>query len=494
MDLMFRTWDWTSNNPVPWAKVDSDPGFRRGSPQLENVLAWRNSPTASKLIQKARGDFATCQGIETHLQNHGGYFVGDASQALQVSPDFFYVSPAELEKVRVNLDLVRLFWQQALSLYYQAVETGDAGLIWVVKSVDGPISPEQSQWQHWVTLAQPSVLPLFARADLSSIYHLVEIQERIGGLGLVESWLAAIRQVQGIEGVVGDPGGFARRFAEAVVRATGKADPTVVLVCPNGYKDEQEFFARALRGYGICVAVVGKEIMEEELEYRGDFLYLKTDGSRVDFLYRREINAASLALSEIGQGIMKAAVAGNLVVEPPLNMIYDCKTPMAWVHDQRVGTFFTSTVRSAITPTVLLPNNRLTEITINGEELAADDLIGRPFVVKYGGENIKYGFGGRAVYQTEDNSEGIDRGLEEVGAGHPWVVQPLDKTRFTVRQWVRDTGQIEFRHGAGRLMFHVVFKPDETGAEIVTACAQIRPNHWKAIGCPEAVFQDMRLK
>lgn len=72
LDLMYKTWDWTSGNPIPWADVNRDKNFKTGSIQLERDLSWRNSPASVNLIQRSRQDFTTCQRVEEQLRKEGG--------------------------------------------------------------------------------------------------------------------------------------------------------------------------------------------------------------------------------------------------------------------------------------------------------------------------------------------------------------------------------------------------------------------------------------
>lgn len=509
MVLMFNAWDWTSENPIPWADVEKDKSFQRGSKQWENVLAWRNGAVSSRLIQNGRRDFVTCKDIEARLKENSGYFVGDSSQALQISPDFFLISSEQVDTAQKSARVIWNFWRQALAAYLSAIE--DVQLpkparSWVAQSVEGTISDQQKEWQRRIASTQ-KVLPLFARADLSSLLSpevraslgkemfLVEIQERIGGLGLVESWLRAIRHVAGYQGIIGDPEGFAPTFARAVKRATGKQGPLVVLICPEGYQAEQEFLAERLAVFGITAYIVMKDGLEKDLVYEGKRLLVRTLGGKkrgVDFLYRREMNAASLALSQIGRGIMEANLEGNLVVEPPLNMIFDCKTPMAWVHHRECTSLFGDDVRALIPPTALLSGRENETFMLADQELSLGQAIDKAYVIKYAGENIEYGFGGRAVYQTD--TETVAYALEQIRAGHPWIIQPRDRTTYSARQWLRDSQTIQMRHGAGRVMFHCAFDLKTEIAQVVTACAQIRPNHWKAAGNRESIFQEIRVR
>lgn len=492
MAEMFRRWDWADQNQlVPWA-VQSDLGIQRNPGTLARFRRWRSLTTSKQLSAVGEDDVRICQAIRRELEKQGGYYVESPSQALKITPDHFDVSQAELIEAEANGPLIWEFWQTSLGIYLKALQIG-SGLEWLAQSVEGPINLKQREWQRRLAQNQPTVLPLFARADLSRFWFLVEIQERIGGLGLVESWTRAIRAVQGDRGIIGRRDGFAGAFAQTVREATDKENPVVALVCPTGYEEEQAYFARRLGQYGLEAHVVHKDRMAHELQKDGRFLRLGKRGPRIDLLYRREMNAASLCRNEIGLAILAASLEGKVIVEPPLNMIYDCKSPMAWAHHPETREFFSREVRTIICPTALMPGDPSENFVLDGKRLNLSQTVGQPFVVKYGGENLKYGFGGRAVYHTKDNDDGLERGLSEVRAGHPWIVQPLDETKNTVREW-DGKKSLAVKTGAARLMLHYVRSPKMELVELALACANIRPNHWKAAGNKDSVFLEIRVK
>lgn len=494
MVLMFRAWDFASASLVPWIRTDKDPNFERNGQTLQRVLDWRDRFSQSGNAKEAAAALVACDTLKKKLRSLGGYYVFSSKYALQISPDFFEIGSASAALIEKNGPLVWEFWQQAEQTYRLAITEGRRELAWLPASVEGPIKPKQQEWQRRLALNQKGVLPLFARADLSSFWFLNEIQERIGGMGLVESWTRATRSVKGSEGLLGDPNGFANAFAEAVKAVTGKDHPVVALICPAGYQVEQRFFAKLLREFGVEAYVIRKETLGVELRVREGFIYVGKKGPKVDLLYRREINAASMALSRMGRAIMEAVLNGNLLVEPPLNMIYDCKTPLAWVSHPETKGFFSSRVRTIISPTVLMPPDPNEDFRLGNEVLTLNQLVGRSYVVKYGGENLKYSFGGRAVYHTEDNDEGIERGLAEVAAGNPWVIQPMDKTRYRVRKWDRQNNRLDHCEGAGRIMLHYARDPRTGKVTLALTAANVRPDHWKAAGNKDAVFQEVRLR
>lgn len=501
MQKMFADWDWTSKSLAPWIVIE-DPGIYAWPETMERIREWRRRTDVQQLSRQGQTDLTTCRRIQATLEEFGGYFVKEPDEALQISPDHFLITPEQLAVAEGNALFVWQFWREALQLYLSAIED-KPDLNIVAQSVEGPITPEQREWQRRIAKAQPKTLPLFARADLSSLlaeearqkwglkWFLVEIQERIGGWGLVESWVEAIRQTRGREGVVGNLNGLAQTFAEPVKKATAKSDPVVALICPKGYEAEQTFFAERLRLNGVRAFVVEKDRLEIILYVKGGEIFLTDHGLKVDFLYRREINAASMALTEIGRAIMAVALVGNLVVEPPLNMLYDCKSPMAWVHNPELRGAFSQEVQGIFPPTALIPTAKDRNFLLAEERMSLREAEGQPYVIKYAGENIEYGFGGRAVYQTE--TETIAHALKEIKAGHPWIIQPRDRTTYSVRQWIRGSDLIQTRHGAGRLMFHYALVPKDGRPKIALACAQIRPDHWKAAGNRESIFQEIRV-
>ncbi len=486
---MYRRWNWNSARLAPWSNETA-------VTVRPKLAEWRQKPATQKVVRRAVADLNICQRVLKALEAEGGYYDGDPSRALQISPDHFPISPSELAFVEEAGPIVWDFLGQALKLYLEAIQPGSP-LAWVAKSVEGPIETEQREWQRRIANAQPAILPLVTRPDPSSLtpagWFIPELQVRIGGQGFVNSWLTAIRQVHGMDGIVGSRQSFAYELARVVQKVLPDGSVAALLV-PRGREDEQTYFAQRLSEAGLLTFTVHLDHLEEGLRPEGNNLYLRENGARVGFINRRESNAASLARTPIGQAIIRASLEGNLVVEPPLNMLFDGKTSQAWPHHPQLRGWFSDAVRRIASPMALMPNGGDVPFWLDGRELTLQQIVGQPYVVKYGGENVVYGFGGRAVYRTDDNDEGVRLGIEQAQLGHPWVVQPLDPARYFVRQWHPAQGTIETHKAAGRLMFHYLKDPLSGKVEIVAACVHLRPNHWKAAGNQESIFQEIRVK
>ncbi|OGE87824.1 MAG: hypothetical protein A3J07_03885 [Candidatus Doudnabacteria bacterium RIFCSPLOWO2_02_FULL_49_13] len=485
MSQDYLAWMPNQGRMVPWACYERDPKITPESDVFRAATAWLQQSAMYGLFDEARRDLRSAMAIRLVLQRQGGYYYKEPEFSMQVSPDVMHISAPELELCRRNGRLIFDLWRQSINLYRRAID--DPELAWVAKAVEGPLTPQQQKVQRFVA-RNDGHLPLFARADLSSVWFLVEVQERLGGLGLMQSWAMAIREVLGTKGLIGRSDPVAEPFAEAVKSATGNANPFAVLICPEGYEIEQGFLAQALAKHGVDARVLLKTNLDEEFRVQPDGIYV--DGRRVDFIYRREINAATLAESEVGRQIVNAAVERQVVVEPPLNMIYDTKVPLALVHDPRVQHCFTDELRQLVPPTGLMPSTVGEGFWVGEKCLTLQNLIGAPWVVKYAGPNIQYGFGGRGVFNTTQNDEGIVRGVDEVKSGHPWIVQQMDETRFLARH-LNGGQELVQSKVAARITLH--YRRQEQDSELFLAIATNRP-HWKAIGNPDSIVQEIRVR
>lgn len=466
---------------VPWAhKIPDDDQYQE----------WLNLVLKSCIGVHHKKDLSIALAIESQLKKQGGYYVSNSTQMMHVSPDCMTVDPSDLNIIEINGKHIFDLWEQTNLAYLDAIK-GKSGFKWVAEAVEGPLTEHQRKVQRRVAI-NGSGFPLFARADLSSFpWFLVEVQERIGGLGLIQSWLNAIRAVQGNEGIIGRQNPVAEIFVEVVKNATGKDSPVVVLICPEGYEEEQSYLAQQLEELGVIAVVVPKKALGECLYSKNGYIHFGKTGQVVDFIYRREVNAAIMADTSIGMAIIKANLAGRVVVEPPLNMLFDTKVPMALAHDVRLQEYIEPEVRGIVPPTVMMPTDLDTAFTIGGEQNTLRKLIGRGFVVKYAGPNMEYGFGGRGVYNTRDDDRGIQFGISQAREGHPWIVQMMDTTRYRAR-FLNSDGLQETKVAA-RIMFHFAQNPNGGAPKPFAAIATNRP-HWKAIGSKDSIVQEVRLK
>lgn len=484
--ISYRIDNWYPGSLVDPAYWIDPIAANAGSSKIsKHVKTW--SKRASDYTNKNK-DVSNCSQIKQKLLKTRGYYVHNPESSFKVTPDFIKVENGELEAIQRNGDLIKEFWKTSLKVYRDSLK-GDPSLLWVPKSIEGPISSEQILLQRKIAFEQRNLLPSLYRADLSSIWNLVEIQERLGGLGLVDAWLSSIREVMGTEGLLGSTKSVAENFADIVRDKTGKKNPVLVLIYPQGYHAEQKYFSNKLRRLGIDSHIVLKTSIGSFFKYDSGGIYISKNNKRVDYIYRREVNAATLAKSDIGRRISKASIEGNLIVEPPLNMIYDCKSPLAWVHHPETAHYYSSKVKKIITPTALMPDRLDAPFVLDGKELTLRETVGEPYVIKYAGENIKVGLGGRGVYNVLKDGKILDYAISEIRKGHPWIIQPYDRTRKFVRYC--KNGQLSQNKVALRLMIHYMTIKDSTS--LLAACATNRP-HWKAIGSSDSIFQEIRKK
>ena len=432
--------------------------------------------------------------IRRNLIEQGGYWAFDPSQAMQVGPEPLTLTRDQASEARTNGYAVFKFWEQAQKVYLDSC----LGVLpaWVAASVEGPLTSEQRNAQMMV--ASMNELPRLARLDLSSFWFPVEIQERLGFLGGCASWHKANDREgypEGLKPVGRGPESIPSAFASMVCGFSfGASRPTVALVAPEGYLSEQAYLARYLQSIGIETLVVDRDTL---LAGTGVELFkggLVIAGRGIDFLYRREVNAATLVKHEGGLKVLKSVLDGKLVVEPPLSMLYDTKAPFAWVHHPWLRDYFSDDVRELIPLTTLLPATTDAMFKLGNAELTLDDILSlsnsqRSYVLKYAGPSIEYGLGGRAVYSLEDTSKVarkvVDLALGQVAEGHPWVIQRKDDERFPTT-YLAGGELITCPTMHARLLF---FYQRIAGVVSLFAAHGNFRNNWKTGGNKDAVFR-----
>lgn len=441
---------------------------------------------------KLQEEIDQCRLLQANLQNRGGYFVKDPSEQMQISPDHFYITLSDIKNIESKATVIWKFWKQVNTLYIDAIDKKVSNYDKILWSVEEAISNEHITLQRKLAKAIKNQYPLLARVDATSIWNVVEIQERIGGMGLMESWTDAIRSIYGLEGVIGNPYGLVDTFSSVIASSTNNKNAHVLLICPKGYEDEQNYLKDKLIEKGFSVKIVKKSTFFTEILIKNNKVYDKGTNKRIDFIYRREIDMSDIAREAIGRQLLESYLFGNVVIEPPPNIIYDCKSPMAWVHDEKYLEYFTDDVKQLVTPTYLLPKGLNTKFNFMGEKKTLQDLKNkRDYILKYAGSDIRRGFGGRSVYNSRSGWKIINFILEDIARGKPWIVQPKDKTRYKTR--IFNGKSIIEEDLAARIMLYYVRDPVNRNCSFFYGNCTNR-KHWKAVGSKDSVFQEVRLK
>ncbi|MDQ6985694.1 MAG: hypothetical protein Q9M91_04650 [Candidatus Dojkabacteria bacterium] len=448
------------------------------------------------------------QNILSDLEKAGGYYIGSKfdrkKNRMMPSPSPYYISQRKLSLCETNGEKIFKMWDTTQMLYKKAIlgEIEEPNLI--LQTIEGDITQAQREVQRLIARKQ-STLPIFARADLTSFWHLAEVQERMGALGLFQNWLEAIKknipleegtEYIGKESLIDD-------IVKGIIESTQKEDPTVVLITPKNYLAEQKSLAKKLSSLGIITFVVEKDKLDN-LKVKDGYIYYPVNRKKqvkVDFIYRREVNAAILANSNIGKNIIEASIENKVVCEPPLNMIYDTKSPLAFVKHPRLSKFFTN--ESEIVPeTSFIPANKNLSFIYKGQNLNLEQILDlsvskRLFVIKYSGPNIEYGFGGRGVFNVNDSRRSANRvldiAIEQVKLGNPWIIQNYDKTRAHLI-WLDKSNEVkETNKSASRWM--VYYRREKNGkVNLFNIMGTNRPgDSWKASGSPKSVVQTVRF-
>lgn len=471
------------NSIAPWY-----PEFKNASmPWMGKV---KNEPAVKVLSRRAERDKTNAKLIRSRLKDTGGYYVRLPEKMLQVSPSFFEISPEEMELVSKNGELIWEFWEAAEKLYLKSIERKNSKLSWVASSVEGSLTDSEVALQREVAKKTAGIYPIFSRADLSSMWFMVEIQERIGGMGMVNSWTTAIRETLGTSGLIGEPKGFGYAFALAVKKVIKKKRPVVVLICPLGYEASQNYFANKINEHGLDAHVVSTQGLENLIK-KEDGIYLRDYDLKVDLIYRREMNISTLSKTAIGKSIIDANINSQVRIEPPLNMIYDCKSPTTWPKDPRTSEWFSSRVSKLLPPAALLPKDIKEAFTLGEETLNFKDITNGDYVVKYAGSDIVIGLGGRSVFSTWHSPKIVKMVKKQIQKGEPWLIQPMDRSREYIE--VLDGDRVVKRKMANRIMVHYSKVLKSKKAKPILACVTSR-THWKAIGAVDAVFQEMRVR
>jgi len=427
--------------------------------------------------------------IKAALEQQGGYWAFAPDQAMQIGPEPFVISSSDFTAALEAGQTVFRFWQEALRVQLASIR-GDLPA-WVAESVEGPLDKAQREWQRKVCLESgESALPYLARLDCTSLWYPVEIQERLGFLGGCASWHMANDEAGYPDGISPLGGGnIPLALAAAFRNIAGLSCPRVLLVSPKGYLVEQNFLRYQLEVQGILSAVIDRDELLTGVGLAAANGKITVNSQPIDLIYRRELNAATLAQTEAGLEILRSCLAGKVAIEPPLNMLYDCKSPMVWVHHPETAKFFSDDVRALIPPAALLPLSNLERFRLGSSELTINEIFEfsndkRTFVIKYAGPSIEYGFGGRAVYSLacthKRAREIIDDARNQIWKGHPWIIQPQDHAKYPT--WRLEGDSVVSEEMYARLLFYY-----SRSDSLFAGQANFNRN-WKVAGNKATVF------
>jgi len=401
--------------------------------------------------------------IKAALEQQGGYWAFAPDQAMQIGPEPFVLTLEQIVAAGEHGQTVSRFWQEVLQVQLASIR-GDLPA-WIEQSIEGPLTQVQRDWQRKVCLWRNRALPQLARLDCTSLWFPVEVQERLGFLGGCTSWHMANDQAgypNGLDPVAG--GDIPRQLAVAFTILAGKSDPRVLLISPVGYLSEQEFLKTQLEIHGVFAAVADRDEFLQGVDLSFSQGKVMFKGQRIDVIYRRELNSATLAQTEAGLKVLQAYLDGQVAVEPPLNMLYDCKSPMAWVHHPETSGYFSQAVKDLIPSTALLPLDNDQVFRLGADSLTTNKILRelsnekRSFVVKYAGPSIEYGLGGRAVFSLEGSHKQaggiVDNARDQIGQGHSWIIQPQNHVKY--QTWRLEGDEVVQEQMYARLLFYYI--------------------------------------
>jgi len=426
--------------------------------------------------------------IKAALEQQGGYWAFAPDQAMQIGPEPFVLTQEQIVAAGEHGKTVHEFWRQSLQVQLASLR-GDLPS-WIAESVEGPLTQVQHNWQRRVCLWRNKTLPQLARLDCTSLWFPVEIQERLGFLGGCASWHLANDQVgypKGLDPVAG--GDIPSQLSSAFTVLAGKFCPRVLLISPAGYLSEQEFFKIQLKAHGVSAVVADRDEFLQGIGLSFGQGKVMFKGEQIDVIYRRELNAATLAQTKAGVKVLRAYLDGQVAVEPPLNMLYDCKSPMAWVHHPETSGYFSQAVKDLIPSTALLPLDNDQVFRLGSDSLTTNKLLRefsnekRSFVIKYAGPSIEYGLGGRAVFSLEGSHKQaggiVDNARDQIKRGHPWIIQSQDHVKYPT--WRMEGDEIVQEQMYARLLFYYI-------RGILFAGQANFNKNWKVAGNKTTVF------
>lgn len=394
--------------------------------------------------------------IRTQLDNAGIGFHQSPRFSGLLGPNPFQTTAREWQTL---LDSGQATWDWLVAtnqLYCRALK-GDDSLQFVQQLVEGESDPKVIELNRQVALSGRLRPACFVRLDQSAIGQAVEAQ--IPGTG----WGYRYALAQAFPGYAHPD--FVREFVQAVRIITGRHNPRVFYVVhrDDRFWNEASYFASQVRKAGIDY-----QVLVRELPKPGD----------ADLIIRYYVSDF-MAYPGVEQ-IIKAYLAGDLEIDPPLNLITDQKVGMILPFDPRTASAYPDQVRS------LFPQTRLVG---PGDVQAVMDkpTKQRTYILKYAGLLPGMRAFGSAVYNLSQCSRkrALELAKQIHESGSPWILQQLIRQKFNILGEQEPGGELAEQSLYARIT--PTFALTSHGARLMGCTANFR-KEWKVSSRQDAVL------
>lgn len=449
-----------------------------------------------------------CVAVRDRVLATNGYR-DNSARMMHVAAEPLLVTENELEEIRQRGERIFEFETFINGLYVEHFTASHNSRL--VASIESSLDKSTRDVQRLIAQTRP--LSVLKRTDESRPGFIVEVQKRCGGLCFDTSWVRAYREIMPIHGNTNDfalVNGFVEPYQWMMTDAQIR-NGVLVLITPRKDLPSQIYLAN----------LINRETAYKAIPVTTDYFYECTNGLTFDtdpilpllteygfknpfttkhipigMFYRRETTLMDFVHLRDWDRIRDAYLAGNLAIQPELNLLEDTKIPVGLVSHPDIRDLMPKHLRSLFPDANLLPSDYDSPFSLGENHYTLQRLVEMPrlqrrFVIKYAGTNMEYGFGGRAVYRLRDMQRNqlirvLDYALDQVQRGHIWVIQSLDMTYHTLSYLSKTQAVL---HQSDRLYarynFYYYFRFNRV--LLIEAVANLR-SIWKATSADDAIY------
>ena len=402
---------------------------------------------------------------------------------------YHYVDNNKYNEILIKGNVLAGLFKKINSLYKAAIKKNQTDLLCLLES--GFLHREKAKMLHReLFLDGRENMPLIFRGDTPDLNQFVEFHAGFLGLGLLYAYRDAIEKYW--EGA----GLFNRSRMDlfnTIIKNALLSNSREVVFLKRPWRDQEisYFIKKIFSGESINMKKFCFLLFENNGIPNLQFKQLYT--TPIDFYMIRIINKRRFNLDLFIQkflfnrsyGVMKRSDRKKIVIEPPPNLLYEQKIPMAIVRDEKYRDFFTNEERNLFPETHVI--KRDAALHFNGRNYSLSDIIDIPrgkrdFIVKYAGLDPWLNWGSRSVYRLKMISKKQVETLFSSAAlsyerfKEPWIIQNDISCKENINYF--DIHSLSVKSGEVYKLYrpYFIYRPDKNCIDVLDIFAFFRNN------------------
>lgn len=410
---------------------------------------------------------------------------------LLVTADPFTITQKQFDTIEENGTHLLNWLREQKNLLKEAYTS--KSLHWLKEYLEKDASDFTVKTQESILKKKP-IYSSIMRADLSSLpYGCHESQLRWGGLPHIHYVGTLFNKVIRNNDSVSPNKNIFDYFKRILSRHCSGKNEFGLYLSPDKYLQGNKKIQRDVidsdKKLQKMKIVLVEDFNEKNYTIKNSRLVEKSTNNVISLIFRKQISLETLGKTAFGREITKLYLDGALRFEPDLDIVNDMKIGMALAFDKRTRNFFSDQSRSLFLKTALADKQLLSFNSVfNTNYKNIEDFISRTtkskrrFIYKYAGMEMFMSFGGSYVFRLDDSENHVRQILSQ--NGRAWILQELDRQRFTLRYLKGNYDKPETCRIATSDKFkariELFYYVEDEKVELISTLANFVNDHWKA--------------